>query len=245
MNSLSPLLHLPQELRDEIVEYIFDDFDQERLRINRRHDVTESTITPPTQALPPICIASQQLYLETTPLFLNRITLASNNVATTCWLRRWLATFPSGRGYRSVRHLTFRNFHGPEQIKGLELIAMLPNLRVLNVMLGDEYSDPGNVPSLALSPLSTAINAYENLDNIILMYQLHQLIDIPNLEVLEFGFHNWEQPVSSYRARQVKQWFVSKFQARGREVNIICKQMQWNSGSSFDDADDVLLRWYS
>ncbi|KAH7395270.1 hypothetical protein DE146DRAFT_616173 [Phaeosphaeria sp. MPI-PUGE-AT-0046c] len=243
MNFLSPLLHLPRELRDEIMDYVFCEYDQERLRFSRHHDVTERTITPPTKALPPICIASQQLYFETTPYFLNHITLVSNTVVTTCWLRRWLATLPSG--YRSVRHLTFRNFHGPEQIKGLELIALLPNLRVLNVMLGDEYSDPGDVPSLALSPLSSAINAYENIDNIILMYQLHRLFEIPNLEVLEFGFHNWEQPVSSHRARQVKQWFVSKFQARGRDVNVVCKQMQWDNGSSSDDVDEVLLRWYT
>jgi hypothetical protein len=244
MNALCPLLRLPQELRDEIVEFVFSDFDQERLRINRHHDVTERTIKAPRQALPPICIASQQLYLETTPLFLNRIKLASNNVATTCWLCRWLATLPAGRGYRSVRHLAFRNFHGLEQIKGIELIALCPNVRSLNIMLGDEYSDPGNVPSMALSTLSSAINAYENLDNIILMYQLHRLIEIPNLEVLEFGFHNWELPVSSIRARQVKQWFVSKFQAKGRSVHVVCKQMQWGRESATDDVDEVMLQWY-
>jgi hypothetical protein len=245
MQSPSPLLRLPRELRDEIVKYVFDMFGQERLHFSQHHDVLERTVTPPNSALPPICSASQQLYIETTPYFISRVTPLSSSVATTCWIRKWLATFPLRLGYRSIQHLAFRNFHGPEQIKGFELIALCPNLRNLNIMLGDEYSDPGTIPSLAISSLSSSVNAYESLDNIILMHQLHKLIDVPKLELLEFGFHDWEQPISCDRARQVKEWLKVKFKAKGRDVNVVCKQMQWGGDCSFDDMDEISLRWYS
>jgi hypothetical protein len=245
MASPSPLLRLPRELRDEIIKYIFNNFDQERLHFGRYHNVQERTVTPPINALPPICSTSQQLYDETTPYFISRVTPQSSSVATTCWLRRWLTTIPLELGYRSIHHLAFRNFHGPEQIKGFELIALCPNLRHLNIMLGDEYSDPGTIPSLAISSLSSSVNAYESLDNIISMHQLHKLIVIPKLELLEFGFHDWEQPVSCDRARQVKEWLKVKFQARGREVIVVCKQMQWGGNVSFDDVDEIADRWYS
>ncbi|KAL5117884.1 hypothetical protein ACEQ8H_004202 [Pleosporales sp. CAS-2024a] len=246
MASPSPLLRLPREIRDEITRYVFDSFDQERLHIWRYHNVLERNITPPIKALPPICSASQQLYHETTPYLLSRIVPVSSDVSTTCWLRKWLATFHDNLGYRSIHHLAFRNFHGPEQIKGFELIALCPNLRRLNIMLGDEYSDPGTVPSLAISSLSSSVNAYETLDNIILMHQLHRLLDIPELRLLEFGFHDWEHQVSCDRARQVKEWLKVKFHAKGRHVNVVCKQMQWRgSSSSVEDGDEVLSWWYA
>jgi hypothetical protein len=245
MNTSSPLLCLPRELRDDIIKYVFDAFDQERLRFSKHHNVSERIITPPLRSLPPICAVSRQLYAEATPYFLTRITLVSSNVATSCWLRRWLASFPTNLGYRSIRHLFFRNFHGPEQIRGYDLIALCPNLRSLNIMFGDEYSDPGTVPSLATTSLSSVVNAYECFDNILLMHQLHRLIEIPNLETLEFGFHNWEQPFSSNRARQVKEWLTVKFQAKGKSTHIICKQMQWGSTHSADNVDEVFSRWYS
>jgi hypothetical protein len=245
MNLSSPLLRLPRELRDEIIRYIFDDYNQERLQFDQHHNVLERVVTPPIRALPPICSVSQQLYLETTPYFLTRVTPIARNLATACWIRKWLATFPSEVGYRSIQQLAFRNFHGPEQIKGYELIALCPNLRYLNIMFGDEYSDPGTVPSLAISSLSSHVNAYESLDNIIIIHQLHRLLEIPNLEVLEFGFHDWELGVSSHRARQVKEWFKAKFQARGKYLLVVCKQMQWSGRQTTDDVDEVALRWYS
>jgi hypothetical protein len=245
MEQASPLLRLPRELRDEIFKYVFDFFDQERLQFSRHHDVTEQIVTPPICALPPICCVSQQLYIETTPYLISRVTPLSSSVATTCWLRKWLATLPNELGYRSIQHLAFRNFHRPEQIKGFELIALCTNLRHLNVMLGDEYSDPGTIPSLAISSLSSSVNAYESLDNIILMHQLHKLIDIPRLELLEFGFHDWEQPVSCDRARQVKEWLTVKFQNKGKDVNVVCKQMQWGGDCSINDMDEISLCWYS
>jgi hypothetical protein len=245
MEGSSTLLRLPRELRDEIIKYVFEDFNQERLHISRHHNTLERIVTPPIRALPPICSASQQLYIETTPYFISRVTPLSCDVATTCWLRKWLASIPFELGYRSVRQLAFRNFHGPEQNKGFELIALCPNLRHLNIMLGDEYSDPGTIPSLAISSLSSSVNAYESLDNIILMHQLHRLLDIPSLQLLEFGFHDWEQPISSDRARQVKEWLKVKFQAKGRDVLVICKQMQWGGNRSVDDVDEISLRWYS
>jgi hypothetical protein len=245
MDTQSTLLHLPRELRDEIIRYVFDDFNQERLNINRHHNVQERVVTPPIRSLPPICSASQQLYVETTPYFLSRVTPVSFNVATTCWLRKWLATLPFELGYRSIHQLAFRNFHGPEQIKGYELIALCPNLRHLNLMLGDEFSDPGTVPSLAISSLSSSVNAYESLDNILLIHQLHRLVNLPRLELLEFGFHDWEQPVSGDRARQVKEWLKVKFQAHGKNVHVVCKQMQWSSNYSADEVDEISLQWYS
>ena len=245
MEQRSRLLLLPRELRNEITKYVFSAFYLERLDFSRHHNVQERIVTPPIKSLPPICVACHQLYDETTPYFLTRIMPISFNVNTTCWLRRWLATFPSGSGYRSIHSLSFRNFHGPEQIKGYELIALLPNLKHLFVMLGDEYSDPGTVPSLAISSLSSSANAYESLDNIILMHQLHRLVDIPNLKVLEFGFHDWEQPMSHDRARQVKEWLNVKFRAKGKEVYIVCKQMQWGGDYSAADGDEILMRWYS
>jgi hypothetical protein len=237
MDTQSRLLLLPRELRDEIVKYIFADFNEEWLNFERQHNILERNVTPPVRSLPPICSASQQLYAETTPYFLSLVTPVSRNVATTCWLRKWLATLPSGLGYRSVRQLAFRNFHGPEQIKGFELIALCPNLRHLNLMLGDEWSDPGTVPSLAISSLSSSVNAYETLENIILIHQLHRLVDLPKLQVLEFGFHDWESSVSSDRARQVKEWLRVKFHAKGKDVNIVCKQMLWGSSHFTDNVD--------
>jgi hypothetical protein len=112
-------------------------------------------------------------------------------------------------------------------------------------MLGDEYSDPGTVPSLAFSSLSSSVNAYESLDNIILIHQLHRLVDIPNLELLEFGFHDWEERISNDRARQIKEWLKVKFQAKGKDVHVVCKQMQWRGRHSAEDVDEIALQWYS
>jgi hypothetical protein len=245
MDVSSPLLRLPRELRDEIYKYVFDRYHQERLHLSQHHNIQERAVTPPIRALPPICGASHQLYDETTPHFLTRVTPTSSNVATTCWMHKWLATFPSELGYRSIQQLAFRNFHGPEQIKGYELIALCPKLRYLDVMLGDEYSDPGTVPSLAFSSLSSSVNAYESLDNIILIHQLHRLVDIPNLELLEFGFHDWEERISNDRARQIKEWLKVKFQAKGKDVHVVCKQMQWRGRHSAEDVDEIALHWYS
>jgi hypothetical protein len=241
MSEQSPLLRLPRELRDAIFRYTFDEFDLERLDINLNHDVEERKVTPPIESLPPICVVSKQLYDETTPYFLTRIMPISLNVATSCWLRKWLATFELG--YRSIHQLSFRNFHGPEQIKGYELIVLCPNLRYLFVMIGNEHSDPGTVPSLAISSLSSSANAYESLDNIVLMHKLSQLVETPELQVLEFGFHDWE-PMSHDRARQVKEWLSVKFRAKGKDVSIVCKQMQ--SGSSYEASgvDEISERWY-
>jgi hypothetical protein len=244
MCATSRLLRLPRELRDHVIRYVFDDFDQERLDFNRHHNVHEPNVTRPIKSLPPICVVSQQLYDEVTPCFLTRITPISFNVATSCWLRKWLPTLSSGLGFRSIHQLAFRNFHGPEQHKGFELIAHCPNLRHLSVMLGDEYADAGTVPSLAISSLSSSVNAYESLDNIIMMHQLHKLAEISSLQVLEFGFHDWEQPMSHDRARQVKEWLSVKFVAKGMDVNIVCKQMQWGGISAAPDVDEVLMRWY-
>jgi hypothetical protein len=234
MSQTSPLLRLPRELRDQIFEHLFDNEQQRRIDFDRMHNVEEATVTRPLESLHPISRVSQQLYIEAIPSYLSCVTPISFNVATTCWLRKWLATIPpSGLGYRSIRQLAFRSFHGPEQIKGYELMAMCPNLQFLNIMLGDEYSEAGDVPSLAISSLTSFANEYDSLDNIILMHQLHRLLDLPKLEVLEFGFHDWAQPVSCNRARQVKEWLKSKFQAKGREVYVVCKQMQW--GGSLPD----------
>jgi hypothetical protein len=234
MNLNSPFLRLPRELRDHILDCLFDNEQQRRIDFSRQHNVEEARVTRPLESLHPICRVSQQLYFEATPCYLSRVTPISFNVATTSWLRKWLAAFrPSGLGYRSIRQLAFRSFHGPEQIKGYELIALCPNLQYLNIMLGDEYSGAGDVPSLAISSLSSLANAYDSLDNIILMHQLHRLLEIPMLEVLEFGFHDWAQPVSCDRARQVKEWLKGKFQGKGKEVYVVCKQMQW--GGSLPD----------
>jgi hypothetical protein len=238
MEVRSPLLSLPRELRDEVVRYVLDECTQDRLNFKRRHNVLERNITAPLKALPPICATSRQLYNEATPYFLSCVTPISHDIATTCWLRRWLATFPAGLGYGSIHELSFRNFHGPEQIKGYELIALCPNLRYLQLMLGDEFSDPGTVPSLAIKSLSSSVNAYESLDNIILIHQLRKLTDIPKLELLEFGFHDWEQPISCDRARQVKEWLKVKFRAKGRDVHVVCKQMRWNGMYTTDNDDD-------
>ncbi|KAH7069085.1 hypothetical protein BKA63DRAFT_100932 [Paraphoma chrysanthemicola] len=237
MTMASPLLSLPRELRDEIFRYVLDDYTEARLNFKRRHNVAERNINVPIKALPAICGTSRQLYYETTPYLLNRVVLVSHDVATTCWLRRWLATFPDGLGYRAVRELSFRNFHGPEQNKGYELMALCPNLRYLHLMLGDEFADPGTIPSLAIKSLSRSANVYETLDNIILMHQLLRLTDIPRLELLEFGFHDWEQPISFDRARQVKEWLKVKFEAKGKDVHVVCKQMRWNGMVSTDDYD--------
>jgi|TARA_R110002003_G_scaffold232_12_gene16819 hypothetical protein len=238
MEVRSPLLSLPRELRDEVVRYVLDECTRDRLNFKRRHNILERTITAPLKALPPICATSRQLYNEATPCFLSYVTPISHDIATTCWLRRWLATFPAGLGYGSIQELSFRNFHGPEQIKGYELIALCPNLRYLQLMLGDEFSDPVTVPSLAIKSLSSSVNAYESLDNIILIHQLRKLTDIPKLELLEFGFHDWEQPISCDRARQVKEWLKVKFRAKGRDVHVVCKQMRWNGMYTTEDDDD-------
>ncbi|KAF2027696.1 hypothetical protein EK21DRAFT_102393 [Setomelanomma holmii] len=235
MEAQSRLMSLPRELRDMILDYVLDDYAQERINFNRRHNVQEQIITTPLRALPSICATSQQLYAEAMPLFLCRVTPVSHNVATTIWLRRWLATFPLGLGYDCIQELSFRNFHGPEQIKGYELITLCPNLRYLSIMFGDEYSNPGTVPSMAIKPLSSSANVYENLDNIILMHQLRKLTEVTNLELLEFGFHDWDQPISFDRARQVKEWLRVKFRAKGKDVPIVCKQMRWNGMYSTDD----------
>lgn len=229
MSTLPPLLRLPQELRDDIYAYIFDDFPHQRLRINKYHNVHERTITLPLKALPPICTTSLQIYHETTPYFLQRITLLAFNLQTTCWLRRWLATFPSNHGYLSIQALAFRNFHGPEQLKSYELLSLCPNIRSLNIMFGDEFSDPGMVPSLAISSLSSTINAYESFENLLLMHQLHRVVALPKLEVLEFGFHDWLEPVSGARERQIEEWLRMKFRGRGRDVRVFCKQVAWGS----------------
>lgn len=142
-------------------------------------------------------------------------------------MRKWLATFPCNSGFRAIRQLAFRNFHGPEQIKGYELIALCPNLRSLNIMFGDEFADPGMVPSLSIKSLSISVNAYESLDNIILIHQLHKLLQIPKLKRLDFGFHDWKHPMSNERARQVKAWLGVKFQGDGKKVHIVCKQMMY------------------
>jgi hypothetical protein len=215
--------------------------------------VEERKVTPPIESLPPICVVSKQLYDETTPYFLTRIMPISLNVATSCWLRKWLATFELG--YRSIHQLSFRNFHGPEQIKGYELIVLCPNLRYLFVMIGNEHSDPGTVPSLAISSLSSSANAYESLDNIVLMHKLSQLVETPELQVLEFGFHDWE-PMSHDRARQVKEWLSVKFRAKGKDVSIVCSRVAvmrlpglmryLSGGTSGDPHRDVaiwILRW--
>lgn len=219
----SSLLSLPRELRDEIYKYVFDDFVRHFLRIDKYHNVFERNITPPLKALPPICTTSLQLYFETTPYFLHHVKLLSFTLATTCWLRRWLATFPHNLGYLSIQHLSFRNFHGPEQIKGYELLALCPNVRTLNIMFGDEYSDPGIVPSLALSSLSSAINAYESFDNVLLIHQLHRIAELPRLEVFEYGFHDWEEPVCGARERQITEWIGMKCRGKGRDVRVVCR----------------------
>jgi hypothetical protein len=244
MEQQSAMLRLPRELRDEIYHYVFDDLNLERVDFHRRHNILQRDVTRPSRALHPLCNTSQQLYIEATPVLFSRVTPISHNVATTCWLRNWLATFPAETGYRAIKQFAFRNFHGPEQIKGYDFVALCPNLRYLSVMLGDEYSSPGNIPSLAITSLSTSANAYDSLDNIILMHQLHKLVEIPRLEVLEFGFHDWEQPISCDRARQVKEWLGVKFRARGRDVNVVCKQMQWGALHPDDDLDDLSARWY-
>lgn len=244
MEQQAAILRLPRELRDEIYHYVFEDINLERVDFHRRHNTQEREVTRPSWALHPLCNVSQQLYVEATPRLLSRVTPISHNVATNCWLHKWLTTFPAGTGYSAVKQLAFRNFHGPEQIKGYDLIALCPNLRSLSVMLGDEYSSPGSVPSFAITSLSTSANAYDSLDNIILMHQLHKLVDIPKLNVLEFGFHDWEQPASCDRARQVKEWLKVKFQVRGRDVNVVCKQMQWGASHPDDDLDDLSARWY-
>ncbi|KAF2129320.1 hypothetical protein P153DRAFT_366731 [Dothidotthia symphoricarpi CBS 119687] len=237
METLQPLLfRLPRELRDEIYQYTLDDdLKQQRLDFQQRHDVRERAITPPIRALPPICGVSKQVYYEATPFFLSQITPLSLTVETTCWLRKWLATFPSETGYRAIRQLAFRSFHGPEQIKGFELIALCPNLRSLDVMFGDEYSDPGTVPSLAIESLSSAANAYDTLENIVVMHQLHRYIEIPKLERMDFGFHDWQGDVSCERARQVMEWLRVKFHAKGRDVHIECQQMRQEMSDSDDD----------
>lgn len=244
MEHQSRLLRLPRELRDIIVVYIFDSFDLERLDFARHHPVQEHNITTPTRSLPPICVASRQLHDETLPYFLSRITPISHSLDTTIWMRRWLETLSPHLGFNAIYHLSFRNFHGAEQNKGYELIAQLPSLTHLIIMLGDPNSAPSTFPSLAISQLSSSANAYESLDNIIIMHRLHRLFEIPSLKVLEFGFHDWEQMISHDRARQVKEWLNIKFRAQGKDVNIVCKQMQWNGVDGNDHGDEVLQKWY-
>lgn len=228
MNSQSPLLKLPRELRDQIVGYVFEEFKQNRKASEHDYASHQQMTTVPFDHLPTICEASKQFYYETTPDFLSRITPILHNIDSICWLRRWLATFPSGSGFLAIRQLAFRNFHGPEQIKGYELIDLCPNLRRLNVMFGDEYSNPGTIPSLAIKSLGSSYTVHESLDDIIITYQLRRLLEVPKLERLDFGFHDWEQPISLHRAREMTEWLDAKFRAQGRNVRIGCRQILYN-----------------
>ncbi|CAO2654973.1 Nn.00g117060.m01.CDS01 [Neocucurbitaria sp. VM-36] len=235
MASQPPVFRLPRELRDQIIAYVFDDFEEPRVEFN--HVAGEQEMAPPYNELPALCKASKQLYYEATLSFLSRITPVLCNIGTICWLRKWLVTFPSDSGFRAIRQLAFRNFDGPEQIKGYELIALCPNIRTLDIMFGDEYADPGTIPLLdimfgdadpgtipssAIDSLISSVNAYESLDNIISMHQLYRLVQVPHLERLHFGFHDWEQPISIDRARQVMEWLRIEFQAKGKTVHIEC-----------------------
>jgi hypothetical protein len=240
----SPLLRLPRELRDEIIKYTFDDYNQEPLHFSQRHPVLERVVTPPIGALPPICIVSQQLYLEATPYFLILVTPISFNHATTCWIRKWLATFPSELGYRSIQQLAFRNFHGPEQARGYELIALCPKLRSLSIMFGSKRYDLEITPLTSISSHSSPANACESPLSIRLNHQIHKILAIPNLELFEFGFHDWEHPVNSARARHIKKWLQDRFQSKGKNVYVVCKQMQW-PGRHCIEVDEIAQRWYS
>lgn len=224
-----PFFRLPREIRDDIFDYVFDDIKKQCVSFKSYQVISEGRVRPPLEKLPPLCSVSQQFYLEATPRYLARMTLSSCSVTTTSWILKWLATFPFDSGYRSVRQMMFRNFHGPEQNKGFELISRCHNLRSLDIMLGDEFSEPGTVPSLSMKALSSSLNAYDSFDHIILVYQLHRLLDIPKLARLEFGFHDWEQPVSVERARQVKEWLRMESQAKGIRMDVVCRQMEWGT----------------
>ncbi|KAJ4368386.1 hypothetical protein N0V83_006743 [Neocucurbitaria cava] len=236
-----PLFRLPRELRDQILAYVFDDLEEPRVQF-KHHVARAQQMTPPYKDLPALSRASKQLYYEATLLFLTHITPVLSDIETICWMREWLSAFSSDSAFRSIRQLAFRNFHGPDQIRGYELIAMCPNIRFLDIMFGDEYAHPGTVPTLAIKSLSSSVNAYESLDNIIAMHQLYRLVDIPKLKGLHFGFHDWDSKVSNDRARQVMAWLRAKFQAQKRHVQIECKQMWYN----FDDEDehDACCTWF-
>lgn len=244
METASKFLCLPRELRDEIFDFALDDGKQERTGFTREHDTTEQ-IRPPLGDLPPLCSVSQQFYLEATPRYLNRATLSSSDATNTSWLIKWLAAFPGESGYRAVQHVAFRNFHDLEQLLGYQLLSSCYNIRSLNIMFGDEFSNTGMLSSLSMMGYSGAMNAYESIDNFMLKYQLHRLLELPKLETLDFGFHDWVQPVSTERARYMKDWLTEEFRARGRYVKIECRQMQWGTLRGDNYLVAMFGRWNS
>ncbi|KAH8724891.1 hypothetical protein GQ44DRAFT_707979 [Phaeosphaeriaceae sp. PMI808] len=239
IHAQSLLLRLPRELRDLIIRFTLDELDQIRLDFDRTHNVREHNITPPLYSLPPICAVSQQLYHEATPYFMSKVSPISFNLATTCWLRSWLATFPAGTGYHCIRHISFRNFNSSEQLHGYELIALCPNLRHLNIMFNVEYVSPSATP-LTITP---EVSAIESLDDLIHTYQLKKIFDVPKLQIFEFGFHHWKLPVSSERTTRVTEWFQAGFRGRGKHVDIVCSQLT-ERNITYDDVDDIHIRWY-
>ena len=222
----SPLLRLPREIRDQIVGYVFEDVEpHEKIEFKLADTQDLKRVDPTWDHLPHICHASMQLYHETTPAFLSHVTPVLQDVETICWMRKWLKSFAYNAGFRAIKQLSFRNFYGPEQIKGHELIALCPNLRHIDITFGDEFSNhvPGNSWDWKRE---ASHNPLESLDEMIRSYQLNDLLAIPKLERFSFEFFQWDVLVSPVRARQLIEWLQIGFAAKGKMVQIECDELR-------------------
>ncbi|OAL51867.1 hypothetical protein IQ07DRAFT_586217 [Pyrenochaeta sp. DS3sAY3a] len=189
-------------------------------------------LSPWSECLPPICKVSSQLYFEATSIYLNMITPVLRDFQTMAWLTRSLAAFPAGTGYKSIRRLTFRNFHGIEQTRGYQLIALCPSLRSLEIMFGDEYHRPERSPTPVEDVIDApngSIDAHENLTATILMYEMHRLFKVPNLKQLGFGFHGWTSSTSPKLAEQIISWLAQEFLAGAMSVELKCAQLHYDT----------------
>ncbi len=232
MQSQSRLLRLPREIRDHIVEYVFDDLNGDLITFKQSNKCSFRKISAPFDGLPGICNTSRLLYYEATPVFLSRVTPVLHHVESITYLRRWLETLPPRIGFQVIRRLKFKYFHGPEQIKGWELISRCPNLRHLNIRFTCESASFGSAGSAGYfeTHFNNFTSSHGGLDSIIRLYDLEKLFEIPKLERLEFGSYDWRRRYGLGRTKQLCEWLSMWFQMHDRTVNV-------EGWQTFDDED--------
>jgi hypothetical protein len=202
---LSPLLRLPQELRDQIYNHAFHD---SFLLPSEWNIVDDSDPRTLYRILPGICRANRQLYFEATPVFLARDTYFSMNTETS---RQTLDLFNqfSEDVFKRVTDFAIYNWTEEGTQVQVDLITRFSNLTSLEIVFGF----PGIIDGKTLYRFDCSIERNLWLETglhyvpregrtieeekemlradvqaFIAKYKLDQIITMPKLKHLRFQF---------------------------------------------------------
>jgi hypothetical protein len=212
-------------------------------RKNFRHDDHYPMSTEYPCFLPPICLASKQLYLEATPVFIAGFEWELQSAGANRWLTEFLSNFTVHEkevGFDSVRSIRFSNF---DWFPGMQTLGQNMDMQLIKRCRGLKYLKLAFEIDCMVNPrYFRDVSALEDdtehdmrdINEIVEYYGLDDIFEcrsIKKLDLVGFGKSydgEVEENTAENRLVELAQWIREGFwQRRGQVLEVEVKWPAW------------------